>query len=48
MPLLSSHLAGAQQITLPGVYHSINAPTAWYGSEGVVDSWLRKVDGLRY
>lgn len=48
VPLESAHLEGARQITLDGVFHSINAPTAWYGSEGVVDAWLRKVEGLKY
>lgn len=48
VPLESSHLEGAKQVTLDGVFHSINAPDAWYGSEGVVDSWLKKVEGLRY
>lgn len=48
VPLESSHLEGATQVTLQGVFHSINAPTAWYGSEAVVDKWLRKVEGLKY
>lgn len=48
VPLESAHLDGAKQITLQNVFHSINAPTAWYGSEGCVDMWLRKVEGLKY
>ncbi|CAM9384452.1 unnamed protein product [Heterosigma akashiwo] len=40
VPLNSAHLDGAAQLTLPGVFHSINNPV-WYGSEKVVDLWLR-------
>ena len=47
VPLESGHLPNAQQITLEGVLHSINAPRNWYGSEEVVDQWLSKVDGLK-
>ena len=47
IPVGCAHLAGAEQITLEGVLHSINEagttlPTErWYGSEGVVDRWLK-------
>ena len=46
IPVGCAHLAGARQVTLDGVLHSINeAGTAlpterWYGSENIVDSWL--------
>ena len=45
IPVGCAHLAGAEQLTLDGVVHSINEagttlPTErWYGSEGVVDRW---------
>lgn len=43
VPLISAHLEGAEQITLEGVYHSVDTPEAWYGAEEVVDSWLGAV-----
>lgn len=43
MPLVSAHLEGAEQITLEGVFHSVDKPDEWYGSEGVVDRWLATV-----
>ncbi|CAM9491490.1 unnamed protein product, partial [Phaeothamnion confervicola] len=43
VPVCSAHLEGAEQITLPGVYHSINEPDRWYGAETVVDLWLPAV-----
>lgn len=39
VPVGSAHLEGATQLTLPGVFHSINAPDAWYGSDAVLDAW---------
>jgi len=48
VPLEAAHLDGAKQINLKDVFHSINAPRAWYGSEEVIDSWLRQVEGLMY
>ena len=48
VPLEAAHLEGAKQISLRDVFHSINAPKAWYGSEEVIDSWLRQVEGLKY
>lgn len=48
VPLCAAHLDNATQLTLQGVFHSINAPTSWYGSEGKIDSWhdvmLQKLD----
>lgn len=35
------------QITLPGVLHSINAPSAWYGADAIIDQWHAKVKGLQ-
>lgn len=43
MPLVFAHLEGAQQITLDGVFHSVDKPEEWYGADGVVDSWLGTV-----
>eukprot|EP00607_Mallomonas_marina_P008158 CAMPEP_0182425192 /NCGR_PEP_ID=MMETSP1167-20130531/11542_1 /TAXON_ID=2988 /ORGANISM="Mallomonas Sp, Strain CCMP3275" /LENGTH=267 /DNA_ID=CAMNT_0024605645 /DNA_START=184 /DNA_END=984 /DNA_ORIENTATION=- len=44
VPLQSAHLEGARQITLSGVYHSINAPeNRWYGGDLVIDRWLPTV-----
>lgn len=39
VPLCAGHLTGARQLTLPGVFHSINAPASWYGSDAKLDSW---------
>jgi hypothetical protein len=39
VPLCASHLDGAKQLTLEQVYHSINVPHQWYGSDSVLDSW---------
>lgn len=36
-----AHLPGAVQLTLDGVFHSINAPNDyWYGGEAVIDKWM--------
>ena len=44
VPLSAAHLPGAVQISLPGVYHSINAPNGnWYGGDDVIDIWLGAV-----
>ena len=51
VPLCAAHLPGpgVQEVTLPGVLHSINEagtsrPTdRWYGAELVVDRWLEPV-----
>eukprot|EP00752_Nemacystus_decipiens_P004000 g3664.t1 len=40
VPLAFAHLEGAEQVTLEGVFHSVDKPDEWYGSEGVVDRWL--------
>ena len=39
VPLCAGHLEGAKQLTLEGVFHSINAPASWYGSDVKLDSW---------
>ena len=45
--LAYAHLEGAKQLTLPGVFHSINSPNDyWYGGEAVVDQWLPTVRTL--
>ena len=44
VPISSAHLEGAQQITLEGCWHSINAPgNQWYGQPAMVDLWLPQV-----
>ncbi|CAM9242250.1 unnamed protein product [Scytosiphon promiscuus] len=43
VPLMYAHLEGAEQVTLQGVFHSVDKPDDWYGSEGVVDRWLASV-----
>jgi hypothetical protein len=35
----AAHLEDAIQINLDGIFHSINAPDQWYGSDAVIDSW---------
>jgi hypothetical protein len=41
VPLSAAHLSGAQQITLDGVWHSIQAPNNnWYGSAENIELWL--------
>jgi PGAP1-like protein len=35
VPLCSAHLHNAIQITLPNIYHSINVPEQWYGTDTV-------------
>lgn len=42
-----SLVSNLPQITLPGVLHSINAPTRWYGSEEIIDLWHGKVAGMK-
>jgi hypothetical protein len=45
VPLSSMHLKDAVQLTLPNVYHSINAPNnLWYGGDDVIDKWLGTVE----
>lgn len=39
VPLRSGHITGATQLNLQSVFHSINAPDQWYGSDGIIDSW---------
>lgn len=43
VPLVYAHLEGAEQITLDGVFHSVDKPQDWYGAEDVVDRWLGAV-----
>uniref|UniRef100_A0A7S0RWZ9 Uncharacterized protein n=1 Tax=Chlamydomonas leiostraca TaxID=1034604 RepID=A0A7S0RWZ9_9CHLO len=48
VPLDSAHLAGARQVVVPGVWHSVSrigtfeeaSDVVWYGSPEVVDTWL--------
>jgi hypothetical protein len=39
VPIQSAHLEGAIQLNLPGIFHSINVPEQWYGSDTVIDQW---------
>ncbi|GKZ00875.1 hypothetical protein MPSEU_001039200 [Mayamaea pseudoterrestris] len=40
VPVCAAHLNGAaKRLTLPSVYHSINAPNQWYGSDAIIDFW---------
>jgi pimeloyl-ACP methyl ester carboxylesterase len=39
IPRMSAHLDDAIQINLDGVFHSINAPDKWYGSDSLLDRW---------
>ena len=41
VPICSAHLRDAIQITLPNIYHSINVPEQWYGTDTVsaFDIW---------
>lgn len=39
VPVIAGHLEGALQLNLKGIFHSINAPDRWYGSDSVIDQW---------
>jgi pimeloyl-ACP methyl ester carboxylesterase len=39
VPVVSGHVDDAMQIELPGVFHSINAPSSWYGSDTIINTW---------
>ncbi|APB32864.1 Putative acetyltransferases and hydrolases with the alpha/beta hydrolase fold [Gloeomargarita lithophora Alchichica-D10] len=39
-PVAAAHLAGAENLTLPSVWHSPSSPGEWYGSPGVLPQWL--------
>jgi pimeloyl-ACP methyl ester carboxylesterase len=39
VPVVSGHVDSAVQIELPGVFHSINAPSSWYGSDSIINTW---------
>lgn len=39
VPVIAGHLEGALQINLRGIFHSMNMPDRWYGSESVIDQW---------
>jgi hypothetical protein len=43
VPLISAHLEGAVQINLNGIFHSINEPEKWYGSDAVIDDWHQEL-----
>lgn len=45
VPCVSAHLEGATQLDLDGIFHSINVPDQWYGSDAVIDSWFDIVLG---
>ena len=39
VPVSAAHLAGAQNVTLPEVYHSPSPGRLWYGSKLVAEDW---------
>ena len=39
VPQCAAHVDGATQLNLEDVFHSINVPDKWYGSEKVIDEW---------
>ena len=39
VPVSAGHLDDATQLDLEGIFHSINVPDQWYGSDTVIDSW---------
>jgi len=43
VPCVAAHLEGATQLDLEGVFHSINVPDRWYGSDSVMDLWYEEV-----
>lgn len=43
VPCVAAHLEGATQLDLEGVFHSINEPDRWYGSERCIDLWYEEV-----
>ncbi|MEN9234105.1 MAG: hypothetical protein Q6J44_06100 [Gloeomargarita sp. DG02_4_bins_56] len=42
-PVAAAHLEGAENITLPGVWHSPRSPGEWYGSPKILPQWLPTV-----
>jgi len=43
VPCVAAHLEGATQLDLEGIFHSINEPDRWYGSDSVMDLWYEEV-----
>jgi hypothetical protein len=43
VPIRAAHLEGALQLNLDGVFHSIDVPDQWYGSDAVLDLWYQPV-----
>ena len=39
VPISAAHLDNAIQLNLQGIFHSINKPEQWYGSDAVLDLW---------
>jgi pimeloyl-ACP methyl ester carboxylesterase len=39
-PVVAAHLSGAENITLPSVWHSPRSPGLWYGSPEILPQWL--------
>jgi pimeloyl-ACP methyl ester carboxylesterase len=39
VPVVAGHLDGAIQLNLNGIFHSMNVPELWYGSDFVIDAW---------
>jgi pimeloyl-ACP methyl ester carboxylesterase len=42
-PVMAAHLAGAENITLAGVWHSPRSPGLWYGSPEILPQWLPRI-----
>jgi hypothetical protein len=45
VPLSHAHLAGAEQITIEGCFHSIQSDK-WYGGNSTIDQWLPQAMSL--
>jgi len=43
VPCVAAHLEGATQLDLEGIFHSINVPDKWYGSDAVMDLWYEEM-----
>lgn len=43
VPVIAGHLDGALCLNLKGIFHSINVPDRWYGSDSVLDDWHQEM-----
>jgi len=44
-PIEVAHLDGAENLTLPGIWHSPRSPGAWYGSPIAIQQWVAALEG---